>query len=153
MQIIYLVAGGRAGSDFFHGFLDGHSQILQFPYLINNYKIFEIFKLYDAKKVATKFIEIYPRFFNSKLNSRERHHRLGENKDKFYKVSKKKFIKNFVNLTKKKKLTKYCIIKYLHLAYSYSTKQKKGRKKIILMHTHIYAFTKVFMQFLNLKNL
>ena len=31
MKLILLTAGGRAGSDFFHSLLDGHSQILQFP--------------------------------------------------------------------------------------------------------------------------
>ena len=31
MRLILLTAGGRAGSDFFHSLLDGHSQILQFP--------------------------------------------------------------------------------------------------------------------------
>jgi len=30
VKIILLVAGGRAGSDFFHSLIDGHSQILQF---------------------------------------------------------------------------------------------------------------------------
>ena len=28
MRLILLTAGGRAGSDFFHSLLDGHSQIL-----------------------------------------------------------------------------------------------------------------------------
>ena len=31
MQVLLLVAGGRAGSDLFHSLLDEHSQILQFP--------------------------------------------------------------------------------------------------------------------------
>ena len=31
MKVVLLVAGGRAGSDFFHSLLDEHSQILQFP--------------------------------------------------------------------------------------------------------------------------
>ena len=30
MKILLLVAGGRAGSDFFQSLLDNHSQILQF---------------------------------------------------------------------------------------------------------------------------
>ena len=29
MRILLLVAGGRAGSDFFHSLLDGHSNILK----------------------------------------------------------------------------------------------------------------------------
>ena len=31
MKIVFLVGGGRAGSDFFHSLIDGHSQIIQFP--------------------------------------------------------------------------------------------------------------------------
>ena len=31
MKLVLLTAGSRAGSDFFHSLLDGHTQILQFP--------------------------------------------------------------------------------------------------------------------------
>ena len=46
MKIVLLAAGGRAGSDFFHSLLDGHSQILQFPGYLridDNFKM--LFKL------------------------------------------------------------------------------------------------------------
>ena len=106
MKIIYLVAGGRAGSDFFQGFLDGHSQILQFPGTIHNYEVYKLFQIKESNLIAKKFTEIFPHFFNSKiksnLNERERHDRLGKNKNKFYVVSKKRFIQYFIDLTKKK---------------------------------------------------
>ena len=81
MQIIYLVAGGRAGSDFFQGFLDGHSQILQFPGIINQ-GIFDIFETKNAEKIVKKFIQYHPEFFNSKPSIIERKDRLGRNKNK-----------------------------------------------------------------------
>ncbi len=151
MQIIYLVAGGRAGSDFFQGFLDGHSQILQFPGIINQ-GIFDIFETKNAEKIAKKFIQYHPEFFNSKPSTIERKDRLGRNKNKNYKVSKEKFTKEFKNLLNKKKISKYQIIKCLHLAYNYSSNQKKGKKKIILLHTHVYSFTKNLIKFLKFKN-
>ncbi|MDC0529734.1 hypothetical protein OAN91_00255 [Pelagibacteraceae bacterium] len=151
MQIVYLVAGGRAGSDFFQGFLDGHSQILQFPGLINH-GIFKIFEAEKAERIAKIFIQYHPQFFNSKISGRERHDRLGKKKNKFYKISKKKFISEFVSLFNKKKITKYRIIKYLHLAYNYSSNQKQKKKKIIFLHTHLYPLTKDLIKFLKFKN-
>ena len=39
MKVLLLVAGGRGGSDFFQGLLDGHDQILQFPEILRiNYE-------------------------------------------------------------------------------------------------------------------
>ena len=129
MKLIFLVAGGRAGSDFFQGFLDGHSQILQFPGLLNK-KILEIFNENKSEVIAKKFMSIYPYFFNSKLSVRERHNRLGKNKRKYYKVSKKKFLINFVFLMKGK-ISNYQIIENLHYAYAYASNQKKIREKLI----------------------
>ena len=43
MKTLLLVAGSRAGSDFFQSLLDGHPQVLQFPGLIRtNKKITQI---------------------------------------------------------------------------------------------------------------
>ena len=39
MKVLLLVTGGRGGSDFFQGLLDGHDQILQFPGILRiNYE-------------------------------------------------------------------------------------------------------------------
>ena len=46
MKTLLLVAGGRGGSDFFQGLLDGHSQILSLPlYLRINKEFFQMFDL------------------------------------------------------------------------------------------------------------
>ena len=50
MKILLLAAGGRAGSDFFHSLLDGHSQILQFPGYLKVYKLKRIFTSSIPKK-------------------------------------------------------------------------------------------------------
>ena len=77
MKTLFLVAGGRGGSDFFQGLLDGHSQILSFPlYLKIDKKFIEMIELNDSKKLAKQFIKLFPEFFNSKINIFERHHRL-----------------------------------------------------------------------------
>ena len=103
MQIVYLVAGGRAGSDFFQGFLDGHSQILQFPGLINH-GIFKIFEAEKAERIAKIFIQYHPQFFNSKISGRERHDRLGKKKINFIKFLKKNLLVNLYLYLAKKKL-------------------------------------------------
>ena len=157
MKILLLVTGGRGGSDFFQGLLDSHSQILQFPGLLNNENIFQILSLNDPRKISNKFIETFPNFFNSKSNAqlseRERHDKLGPKRNKFYKLSKDKFIKNFVHISNKKKLSKLDIIKNLHIAYELSKGKQKRRKKMIFMHTHIVEFTKRFVEFVDIKDI
>ena len=80
--------------DFFQGLLDNHSQILQFPGLLNNENIFQILTLKNSYEISNKFINTYPNFFNSKLSvqisERERHDRLGPKKKKILKVIKRK---------------------------------------------------------------
>ena len=44
MKVLLLVTGGRGGSDFFQGLLDGHQEIIQFPGILRpNKKFKEIF--------------------------------------------------------------------------------------------------------------
>ena len=107
MKTLLLVAGGRGGSDFFQGLLDGHSQILHFPGSLRIDKDFQEMISLDAPDLISKrFISLYPEYFNSKLGIFERHNRLGKRKNKFYKVNKKKFIENFLKLMNKKKKIK-----------------------------------------------
>ena len=129
MKILLLVTGGRGGSDFFQALLDGHSQILQFPGKFGNLKILQVLSLKDPYEISTRFTNLYSHFFNSKLNKIERHDHLGPKKNQFYKVSKKKFIKNFVKLfNEKENLSKFNILKNLHVAY-HLTKEKKDKRK------------------------
>ena len=63
MKILLLAAGGRAGADFFHSLIDGHSQILQFPGYLRIEKNFKlIFKLKDPERMAEQFIRSHPEF-------------------------------------------------------------------------------------------
>ena len=114
MKVLLLVAGGRAGSDLFHSLLDGHTQILQFPGILEiNRNFLDLINLKDYNEIAMRFIKLYPHFFNSKLNKRERHDSLGKNRKKFYKVNTNVFIKNFLRLVRKRKiLRKFDIVKY-----------------------------------------
>ena len=158
MKILLLVPGGRGGSDFFQGLLDQHSQILQFPGLINNEKIFRILSLKNPHEISNYFINTYPNFFNSRLGTQltyvERHDKLGPKKNKFYRVSKNKFIKNFVYMSKKKPaITKLDILINLHIAYDLTKRKKRGKKKIIFIHTHIIEFTKRFVEFVSSKDI
>ena len=96
MKLVLLTAGGRAGSDFFHSLLDGHTQILQFPgYLRVNKNLVSILNTKDFRKKAKLFIKFYPEFFNSKINKFERWDKLGEKKNRYFQVNKKNFVNNF----------------------------------------------------------
>ena len=41
MKVLVLVTGGRGGSDFFQGLLDGHKEILQIPGILRINKEFK----------------------------------------------------------------------------------------------------------------
>ena len=149
MKTLLLVAGGRGGSDFFQGILDGHSQILQFPGYVRFNKDFkEMINLNLPDQISKRFITLYPHYFNSKSywGKFERHHRLGKNKNKFFTVNKKKFISSFSKLMDKKKSSKIEIIKNLHIAYSIAKGEKKCKKKILFIHTHLVNWTKDFVE-------
>ena len=68
MRLILLTAGGRAGSDFFHSLLDGHSQILQFPgtFRVDN-KLKINFKTEDLKKKQNYLYSFILNFLIQKL--------------------------------------------------------------------------------------
>jgi hypothetical protein len=101
-----------------------------------------------------RFIKLYPLFFNSKFDTRDRHSSLGKNKKNFYKVNTNVFIKNFLRLARKKKiLRKFDIVKYLHYAYFLTRKKKIKNKKIIFIHTHLLNYTKNFIKIFKLKNI
>ena len=56
MKLVLLVTGGRGGSDFFQGLLDGHNEILQFPGVLRaNNDLFQILELDNYNEVANKF--------------------------------------------------------------------------------------------------
>ena len=85
MKTLLLVAGGRGGSNFFQGLLDGHSQILSFPMEFSiDSNFIQLLDYKDYSNLAKRFIKLYPEFFNSKINKFERWDRLGKNRNKIY---------------------------------------------------------------------
>ena len=152
MKIALLVAGSRAGAEFFQSMLDGHPQIAQFPgeILLNN-KFFYLFTK-KSNEIPKLFVKSYPHFFNSRLNKIERHDKLGARKNKFFKVSAKKFEKNFHKYMKKffqnKKISKIDILKCLHLSYF---NNHLNEKKLIVINIHLVECVKKFIKFFNYK--
>ena len=153
MKTLLLVAGGRGGSDFFQGLLDGHSQILSLPlYLRIDKEFFQMLALKDSKKLAENFIKLYPEFFDSRINKFERWDKLGKNKNLFFSVNKKKFVKDFIDFLKNKKMTEFDKIKFLHLAYSKAKGENTKKKKLLFIHTHLVSWTKNFVKRVNPPN-
>ena len=154
MRLILLTAGGRAGSDFFHSLLDGHSQILQFPGALRvDNKLKLILKTKDSKKKAKLFIKFYPEFFNSKFNKFERWHKLGKKKNRFFKVNNKTFINNFYKLSLKNEIniSNYKCLINLHLAYLMARKKNIQNIKVLFVHTHLLSWTKEFIKLFEIK--
>ena len=151
MKVILLVTGGRGGSDFFQGLLDNHSEILQFPGILNPDKKFsEIFKTVDLKNIPEKFINYVPIFFDSRKNKIERHDRLGRDRNRHYIVDKKKFKFFFLRLAKSSD-SKFDLLKKLHQAYYLSRNKKINSVKILFIHTHTVEYTKKFIKLMNIK--
>ncbi len=155
MQVLLLVAGGRAGSDLFHSLLDEHSQILQFPGMLEiNRDFLDLIDLKNYHEIPVRFTKLYPHFFNSKLEKVERQNSLGKNRKSFYKVNTNVFIENFLKLVRKKKiLRKFDIVKYLHYAYFLTRKKKIKNKKIIFIHTHTVPHAENFIKTFKSKNI
>ena len=154
MKLILLTAGGRAGSDFFHSLLDGHPQILQFPgYLRIDENLKIILKTRNSQKKAKLFVKFYPEFFNSKLNKFERWNKLGNKKNSYFKVNKKKFINNYCKLSGENEnlISNYKSLINLHLAYYMTRKKKIKNLKILFIHTHLLNWTKKFVDIFKIK--
>ena len=153
MKLIFLVAGGRGGSDYFQGLLDEHSQIMQFPGVLYLEKsFFNMFTLKDnnIKNIPKLFINSHPHFFDSRKLKKERHDKLGKNKNQFYTVDQKKFEKHYLKLVKKiKKKTKYELFKCLYFSYYLSRGKNISNKKIIFIHSHLVNYTKRIVSFFN----
>ncbi len=142
MRIILLAGGPRSGLDLFHSLLDNHSEILQFPGILYiDQKLKKILSQSSKKKIAKEFIKEYKNFFDSRKLKIERHHQLGEKKNKFYEVDKEKFVENFLSLSKKKKFFNNQIFQNLFLLHkAYDSKDLGKKKKIILINAHILPF-------------
>ena len=140
MKIVVLIAGGRTGSDFFQSLLDGHPEISQLPGIFD----FDSFwsKLKSKKEnnletICKTFTEDYVRFFDSRVNKKERHHMLGRQKNGFFTVDKNFFCKSFISLMNDKDINKKNLIYCLNLAYSQASGEDLKKKKIIFLHLHL----------------
>ena len=135
MKILLIVGGKRAGLDLFQSLLDGHPEVLQFPGIIHgNEKLVEILSYDNCSDIAINFIKNYQLFFDSRLNKKERHNMLGENKNQYYHVDKEKFKVHFLKIFKKEsKLNTnnklYENILKLHQAYSLARGEDISKKK------------------------
>ena len=149
MKLILLVGGPRGGLDLFQSLLDNHDEILQFPGIIHiNEKLRKILSHSSKKKIAQDFIKEYLSFFDSRKSNIERHYMLGDKKNKFYKIDKKKFTERFILLSKKNFLFKDKLFQnlfLLHLAYDSNINKKK---KLLVINAHIipyvFNFEKLF---------
>jgi len=150
MKTIFLVAGCRAGLEFFQSLLDGHKEILQFPGIIKtNNELVKILSLKNSEEISSNFIRIYKHFFDSRLSNIERHNVLGENKNEFYTVDKEKFklIFNQIfaeDLTFKIKNKVHENLIKLHQAYSLASNNEINSKKILIINCHLIEYIKFY---------
>ena len=116
MKFVIILGCGRSGTELLQSLFDNHPQILQFPGILSfNQSFINILSEKKPHEISQKFFDLYPHFFDSRVQNpqqpyvlgMERHHMLGKNKKSFYKVNKYLFEKNFIyyhNNSKKKKI-------------------------------------------------
>ena len=137
MKIVVLIAGGRAGTDFFQSLLDRHTSISQLPgsFAFDQFWI-KSKNEKSLEKIAEMFINDYKHFFDSRLNILERHHALGDERKSFYLVDKKLFIRHFINIIKSNNFNQSQLLVSLNLAYSASSGEDLSTKQIIVLNLH-----------------
>jgi len=139
IKIIVLIAGGRAGTDFFQSLLDNHSEISQFPGVFFYDEFWQKLSKKNVKQpenIAKIFIDDYKIFFDSRNNVRERHDKLGRDKNSYFLVNKELFISYFVDLIKNKNFNQKNLLCCLNLAYSQASGGDLQKKKVIILHLH-----------------
>ena len=68
MKLVIILACGRAGSDLLQSLFDWHPQILQFPGTFRFGKSFsDIFIEKNPEKISEMFCDMYPNFFDSRI--------------------------------------------------------------------------------------
>ena len=152
MKVLLLVAGSRAGLEFFLSLLDGHTEILQLPgFIRGNKKLIQILSYDDCSEISSNFIKNYKHFFDSRLNKIERHYMLGENKNQYYLVDEEKFKMNFSKIYKKKQKFEsdnrlYDNLLMLYQAYAQTSGHDVGKKKIMIINCHTIEYVKFFVK-------
>ena len=143
MKVVVIFPYGRSGSDLLQSLFDNHKEISQFPGAFLWPKFYtKIQSEKNLQKIAELFIEDYKFCLDSRLNKIERHDQLGEKKNSFFLVKEDLFKTNFINLFKEKEIGKKNIFINLHLAYSLTSGEKIGEKKIIVLNLHLIELYK-----------
>ena len=149
MKVLLLIGGGRSGIDLMQSLFDQHPNISQFPGVFRWGEFFKkLNNVKDSNQILNIFFKDYNLFFNSKLNLRERHDQLGENKDEHYVIDKEKFKTFFLEMIKRRgNLDKKNILECLHLSYSLASNENIEKKKIIVINIHMLDFLSEFETF------
>jgi len=148
MKFILLVGGGRSGIDLLQSLFDQHSQVSQFPGIFRWGEFYQTIKYSkNLDVIVNVFLKQYEMFFDSRLNLRERHNQLGENKDKYYTIDTKEFTKNFKEFFQNKEISERNILTFIHLAYSKTNNDDISRKKFIVINIHAVDFIKELIDF------
>ena len=95
IAIVMIVSGGRNGSLFFQSLLDGHPQILQLPGIFQLDDFLNALEECEESSAGELFVQMYPEFFDSRRNTRDRMGQLGKDKDQYFSVSPTKSIFSF----------------------------------------------------------
>ena len=137
MKILSLLGDGRSGIDLFQSLFDKHYQVSQFPGIIHWREFFEkISNEISPNIILDLFLNKYKHFFDSRLNKRERHDMLGDDKNSFYEVDQEIFKKYFIHLFSNSKINERNILINLHLSYSKASGENIDLKKFIIINVH-----------------
>ncbi len=148
MKVIIIMPYGRSGVDLLQSLFDNHEEISQFPgFFAWSDFLKKVLNIKDVSLIAEKFVDDYKMFFDSRLNLKERHNQLGNNKNEHYLIDEKLFIKNFIKLSENENLNKKNIFINLHLAYSLTSGENIQKKKLIILNLHLLEFLSDFENF------
>ena len=146
MKTVLLVAGSRAGAEFFQSLLDGSEEVCQFPGCIQYDKNFKnILNQRKLDNIVNDFLDNYGFYFNSSKSFHERHNQLGKSKNQHYTFDKTLFKDNFIDLMKNEKLDNFNIFKFLHLAYAKTTTGDISKIKILMVNIHLVKYCQEFI--------
>ena len=82
------------------------------------------------------FINDYKHFFDSRINTTERHHILGDDRKSYYLVNEKLFTQLFINIIKRENFNQTELLCSLNLAYTSASGEDLSTKKIIVLNLH-----------------
>lgn len=160
---------GRSGTYFIQSLIDGHSEVMTFPFGTNMQMYQEKFdskvnweNTYQNESYEGVFdlfmsLERISFAFDGNLGSEMRLNQLGEEKDKILKVCKKEFKSHFVGFLQSfGKVTRKTVFLSSYYAYFLTQGHQLDNKKIIFFQAHTintYSLSKLKNDFPNFKTL